>query len=247
MSPGEKELARIEMQLGTVGMCLDILVEVCASLPDFTREEEEVGAEGEDEDGEEEGDDEDEEEDNEAMDEQMEAEPTASKDVPSSEESNSHPVSTAYTPASLLSLLTPPLLSLSHPTPTLSFPPPSLPSVHPPTTSALGAIHLRAMECLNNLFVGSKEREIGDEEDADKVKSAVGVWDEMWSAGLLGAVGPPSAMEGEAKGLGLASLFEPGQERRGEMWSVAVGALWGLARMSRGVLVRSSSIVLALH
>lgn len=162
------------------------------------------------------------------------------------------------TPKSLLHLLTPPLIALARPTPQLSFPPPSLPSVHPPTTSVLGAIHVRALECLNNLFVGVKERELIDpsaaasespadqekqEEEKEVVQGALGVWEQMWSAELLGAVGAPpvdSASLAVVPGgkAGLAGLFGSGQERRSEMWSVAVGVLWGLARMSRGALVR---------
>lgn len=142
------------------------------------------------------------------------------------------------TPLSLLKLLTPPLIALARPT-TLSFPPPALPSVHPPTTSVLGAIHLRALECLNNLFVGMGGGEDvrggganagGGEVDEEIVKGAVGVWDQMWSAGLLGAAGEPQTLIGAGTG--------PGQEKKIEMWNVASGVLWGLARMAKGLVVR---------
>ena len=141
----------------------------------------------------------------------------------------------AGTPTSLLNTLTSPLLALARPT-SLSFPPPALPSVHPPTTSVLGAIHVRALECLNNLFVGVKEHPGGaaaedlSKEEKELAQGAVDVWNQMWSADLLGAIGEP---------LGNPSPIDtPGQERRAEMWKIAVGGLWGLARIGKGALVR---------
>lgn len=89
--------------------------------------------------------------------------------------------------------------------------------------------------------------------EEEVVKGALGVWEQMWSAELLGAVGvppvpsssspsgvptlTPTAVVGNG-GNGLLALFGSGQERRAEMWSIATGVLWGLARMSRGALVR---------
>lgn len=157
---------------------------------------------------------------------------------------------------SLLGLLTPALLALARPTAYLSFPPPALPSISPPITSVLGAIHVRALECLNNLFVGMKERDTVEASGSDEpatpeekkakeeiVQGAVGVWDQMWSAELLGAVGPPPAGTGAvvpATGAKAGvSGVQPGTEKKIEMWNIAVGALWGLARMSRGTLVRT--------
>ncbi|KDQ15679.1 hypothetical protein BOTBODRAFT_108287 [Botryobasidium botryosum FD-172 SS1] len=124
----------------------------------------------------------------------------------------------AGTEASLLSALTPPLLVLARPT-LLSFPPPSMPSIHPPTTSALGAVHVAAFECLNNLFLGIEQATVAN----DASSEAVGVWGQIWS--VLYEVGRPS----EAP--------ERGQERRKEVWEVAAGVLWGLARVSKGHLV----------
>lgn len=137
------------------------------------------------------------------------------------------------TPTSLLDALLTPLIALARPTP-LSFPPPALPSVHPPTTSVLGAIHIRALECLNNLFVGMKERPTStavedSPEEKELVQGAVNVWNQVWSADLLGAVGEPPGTPG--------SVWVPGQERKAEMWNVAVGVLWALARVCRGALV----------
>jgi hypothetical protein len=126
---------------------------------------------------------------------------------------------TPSTPLSLLSSLTPPLLTLSAPTP-LSFPPVSFPSLHPPTTSVLSTIHLRALECLNNLFLCINEKElVGDAE----IEGAKKVWADIWVS-VLGKVGVE----------GVSAL---GQERRKEMWEVGVGVLWGLARVCRTHLV----------
>lgn len=123
---------------------------------------------------------------------------------------------------SLVQLLTPPLLALATPT-SLSFPPLSFPSIHPPTTSALGTMHIRALECLNNLFLGSSEEAIPTE-----VKEAgVDVWRRVW--GVLKGAGEPREVLG---GVGVG-----GQERRREMWEVGVGVLWGLARVCKGELV----------
>jgi len=141
----------------------------------------------------------------------------------------------AGTPTSLLNTLTYPLLALARPT-SLSFPPPALPSVHPPTTSVLGAIHVRALECLNNLFVGVKERPGGaaaedvSREEKELVQGAMDVWNQTWGADLLGAIGEPPGTP--------SSIDTPGQERRAEMWKIAVGVLWGLARIGKGALVR---------
>lgn len=83
----------------------------------------------------------------------------------------------------------------------------------------------------------------GGGEDKEVVQGALGVWEQMWSAELLGAVGEPpvtssstSPAPGAAHGGGAG--FGRGQERKAEMWNVAVGVLWGLARIGRGALVR---------
>jgi hypothetical protein len=51
-----------------------------------------------------------------------------------------------------LSSLVSPLLALVYPT-SLSLPPLAAPSVHPSTTSVLSAIHVGALEYLNNIFL----------------------------------------------------------------------------------------------
>lgn len=120
-----------------------------------------------------------------------------------------------------LPTLVAPLLALIQPT-TLSFPPiAGAPSPHPPTTSALSAIHICALECLNNIFLalGTSTLTQAARTDAD---SGAGIWDAVWRA--LGAVG--------------TDVNGPGQERRREMWQIAVGVLWGIASVWKGVLVR---------
>ncbi|KAF9074932.1 ARM repeat-containing protein [Rhodocollybia butyracea] len=116
----------------------------------------------------------------------------------------------------LLPSLVPSLLSLIQPT-SLSFPPLAAPSPHPPTTSVLSAIHIGAMECLNNIFLAlatSPNPSISADIEAGRK-----VWNEVWSS--LGVVGTE---------LGL------GQEKRLQMWEIGVGVLWGVAVVWKGVL-----------
>ena len=110
-----------------------------------------------------------------------------------------------------------PLLALLQPT-SLSFPPLAAPSLHPPTTSALSAIHISALECLNNVFL-SLSSSPNSNLSADK-DSGCKIWDDVWSA---------LAIAGTETGLG--------QERRQEMWDVAVGVLWGIGSIWKGSLV----------
>lgn len=123
-----------------------------------------------------------------------------------------HIPSTSFLPS-----LVSPLLALLQPT-SLSFPPLAAPSPHPPTTSALSAIHISALECLNNVFL-SLATSPNPSVSADK-DSGRKVWADIWSA--LAAVGIETG---------------PGQERRQEMWEVAVGVLWGVGIVWKGVLV----------
>ena len=132
---------------------------------------------------------------------------------------NTEPETTA-TESSTLSFLTSlvsPLLALVQPT-ALSFPPLASPSIHPPTTSALSAVHISALECLNNVFLSltaSPNPSIHSD-----VNSGLTVWNGIWSA--LNLVGTQTGL---------------GQERRQEMWEVATGVLWGIGRVWKGNLV----------
>lgn len=121
-----------------------------------------------------------------------------------------------------------PLLALIQPTP-LSFPPSTGgPSPHPPTTSVLSAIHICALECLNNIFLSlaspARTHAPLTTPGVDR-DSGAHIWSELWLA--LAAVG--------------TNIRGPGQERRGEMWAAAIGVLWGIANVWKGVLVSMCS------
>ena len=121
-----------------------------------------------------------------------------------------------------LTTLVAPLLPLIQPT-ALSFPPLASPSPHPPTTSALSALHISALECLNNIFLSlttSCNSSISSDANSGRT-----VWDGVWSA--LGLIGTETGL---------------GQERRQEAWNVAVGVLWGIGRIWKGSIVSFSRI-----
>lgn len=109
-----------------------------------------------------------------------------------------------------------PLLALIQPS-ALSFPPLAAPSPHPPITSALSAVHISALECLNNAFLSlASSRKI---DVAADVTSGRKIWNDIWSA--LAAVGTQTGL---------------GQERRQEMWAKAIGVLWGVGNVWKGSL-----------
>jgi len=126
------------------------------------------------------------------------------------------------TQPSFLPSLVPSLLNLTYPT-SLSFPPLAAPSPHPPTTSVLSAIHIAAMECLNNIFL-SLATSSSPSVEADK-EGGRKVWNDIWS--VLGAVGTETGL---------------GQEKRQELREVAVGVLWGIGIVYKGNLVCSRNI-----
>lgn len=231
-SSATRELEKIEASLRNVQLALEILTGVCATLPDPDPvvEDEEEEVDDDDEDADVEGDaDMDEDGDND------EASGEGAGDVEMDTDASNPQTKTnendTSTPTLLPSILDP-LLLLIQPT-SLSFPPISSDSgvastsirAHPPTTSALGAIHVCALECLNNatlaLAVSSDTPE-----GAKSVKTQGGeevgrrVWNALWTA--LGAVG----LEGGR-----------GQERRREMWEVAVGVMWGIGGVWKGSIV----------
>ena len=116
-----------------------------------------------------------------------------------------------------LTTLVAPLLTLIQPT-ALSFPPLASPSPHPPTTSALSALHICALECLNNVFLSlTTSRNLSIPLDASSGRT---VWDGVWSA--LSLIGTQTGL---------------GQERRQEAWNIAVGVLWGVGRIWKGSIV----------
>ncbi|TCD71129.1 hypothetical protein EIP91_012077 [Steccherinum ochraceum] len=187
-SPIELQLELIEVKLRTVQLSLEILTSICATLPDPEPVQENASADdGAEDDGM------DDEEDEDMMEEELQPEGSGST-------------------STFLPTLVAPLLPLIHPT-TLSFPPlTGGPSPHPPTTSVLSAIHICAMECLNNIFFSLATPKKGQSSNVS-LKSDV---DE---------------------------LQHPGQERRREMWQLAVGVLWGIGIVWKGVLVPTDAQV----
>jgi len=119
------------------------------------------------------------------------------------------------TAPSFLPTLLEPLLALIQPT-ELSFP---APSPHAPTTSALSAIHVAALECLSNAFFALAAAAPGSA--ASDVHAGQRVWSTVWAA-LAGAGNPPESVPGSA---------------RAAVWDVAVGVLWGIGTVWTGKIV----------
>ena len=196
-SPIELEFERFENWLRTIQLGLEILTSVCATLPDSEappeddEEEEEDGEDGEEMGGEEDAD-----------------APMATDKPPTTSQSN----------LSRFTFLVSPLLPLIEPT-HLSFPPPGFSSIHPPTTSALGAIHLCALECLNNLFLSlaTSHRPLTD---AELAKGAM-IWSSVWIA--LEKVGDPRAAKST--------------KEQKSYWETAIGVLWGASIVFKGAIV----------
>ncbi|KIL71572.1 hypothetical protein M378DRAFT_6294 [Amanita muscaria Koide BX008] len=185
----ELELEKLEGKLRTVKLALEILTGACATLPD----PELNGTVEEDE----------EEED-------------LANGVEDAEMAIDHGASAVSPISSILPTFVSPLLALIQPT-GLSFPPLAAPSIHPPTTSALSAIHVCALECLNNLFLSpatSHNTAVSSDKQAGNT-----VWNGIWAA--LNLIGTETG---------------PGQERRREMWEVAVGVLWGVGNVWKGTI-----------
>ncbi|KAL4070726.1 ARM repeat-containing protein [Scleroderma citrinum] len=110
-----------------------------------------------------------------------------------------------------------PLLMLIQPTP-LSFPPSSSPSCHPPITSVLSAVHVSAFECLNNMFLSLAAHPQSPLTADDSTGRAI--WGETWAS--LSKVGLD---------------ISPGQERKREIWEIAVGVLWAVGKIWKGKII----------
>ncbi|OBZ78860.1 hypothetical protein A0H81_01356 [Grifola frondosa] len=175
-SPSEVELESLETKLRTVQLALEALTGVCATLPDP-----EVVSGSVDDQDENRSEDEDMEEMNTPMDESI-------------------PDGTPSSTPNFFHTLVEPLLRLIQPT-SMSFPPPGGPSPHPPTTSVLSAIHISALECLNNIFLAMAAASARKRLPALDAESGRKVFAEVWRA--LGTVG--------------TEIGGPGQERRQEM------------------------------
>lgn len=140
-----------------------------------------------------------------------------SADAPAATESAPLTNGTTSSSASFLPTLLQPLLSLIQPT-SLSFPPPNALSPHPPTTSVLSSIHISALECLNNAFL-SLAANVNPAVAAD-LESGTRVWEALWNA--LSATGTGGGL---------------GQEKKTEVWEIAVGVLWGVGIVWTGKMV----------
>ncbi|KAJ7119418.1 ARM repeat-containing protein [Mycena epipterygia] len=206
-SPAEIELERLEGRLRTVQLALEILTGACAMLPD---PDPDMPSDQNDED-----------EDGDEVPDIADGEDK----TPDIEMAVDEASPDTNAPIQALPPLVQPLIALVQPT-TLSFPPLASPSPHPPTTSALSAIHLAALECLNNIFLALARA--GPATAADVVTGRA-VWDGVWAA--LGVVGTQTGL---------------GQERRRAMWEVAAGVLWGVASVCRGALEPKPEQVQAL-
>lgn len=115
---------------------------------------------------------------------------------------------------SFLPTLLEPLLALIQPI-ELSF---LAPSPHAPTTSALNAIHIAALECLSNAFLALAA---APGSAASDVHAGQRVWSAVWAA-LAGAGNPLESVPGST---------------RAAVWDVAVGVLWGIGTVWTGKLV----------
>ena len=218
-------MEQTERALTTVVVGLEILTGICAGIEDSELEaaEEEVeDVEGDEDEAMEEGDD--------LADDaliEMAREPDAMVEA-----SSAPTVATAVTLSHLLSTLNLPrrLTSLATLN-TLSFPPStSDPSPHPPTTSILSVLHLRALETLNNLLltvVASLPSEAGARSQAAGVVPSAGVWSSMFAV-----VDPLLAERGV--------LAQKGQELRTEVLEMALGCAWGCAKIDAEGLVSSA-------
>lgn len=203
--PAEQELGCIEETLRLVNLTLEILTGICAKLPDelLHLKEDEVTENVEDAD----------------------MEDGNIDDVPEEPEDETVTAPRDST-NNLISILTSPLVKLITPT-TLSFPPaPHEPSPHPPTTAFLSSIHIRALECLNNLFLAIDENDdasqAGGLTDADRQEANV-IWTAVWKA--LAQIGKV-VTDGKFSTTG-------GFVKKKEMWEIAMGVLWGIARIGR--------------
>lgn len=215
----EIELELLESRLRTVRLALEILTGACATLPD---PEPDLPAGKEDT-----NDDEDEEGKDSIFSFQLFTQAGISLDIELETEGDAdvamdeEPATPTSSNPSFLTTLVAPLIALIQPT-TLSFPPLAAPSIHPPTTSALSAVHINALECLNNIFLSLTTSP--NPSVSFDVNSGITVWNGIWSS--LGLVGTQTGL---------------GQERRQEMWDIAIGVLWGVGRVWKGSLVGVSS------
>jgi hypothetical protein len=129
---------------------------------------------------------------------------------------------TSSTSFELVSSIVPPCLAYIQPTP-FSYPPSFQPSPHPPTTSALQAIHIAALECLNNVCLSIAQQGLSSSNTANQSFAGLikAVWDEIWK--MLAVLGVPEP-----------SGISAGPRQKLDVWNISLGVLWSVARIRRG-------------
>ncbi|WWC88040.1 uncharacterized protein L201_002943 [Kwoniella dendrophila CBS 6074] len=218
-SSAEVSLERIERNLTTVAIASEVLTNICAGL----EEEEEPMVNTAEAFAEEEDEDEDMEEllaDEDLI--EMGREPGLEIGEESFQQSPK--VNPGATLSHLLSTLQLPirLTALSQLT-TLSFPPSNdQPSLHPPTTSVLSVLHIRALEALNNLLLTTAVSLPSNASAASQISGTVPVqqiWSKMFE--ILTTIGSePDALKMK------------GQEMRVEVLEMALGCIWGTSKIA---------------
>ncbi|WVW80287.1 hypothetical protein I302_102265 [Kwoniella bestiolae CBS 10118] len=217
-SPAEVSLERIERNLTTVIIGLEVLTSICAGLEE---EEEEPMINTAEAIAQEEDEDEDMEEmfaDEDLI--EMGRDPSFAIE----EEVHTPTVNPGATLSHLLSTLQLPtrLTALSNLTPH-SFPPANnQPSPHPPTTSVLSVLHLRALEALNNLLLTTAASLPTRSDGVSQLAASVPV-QQIWSSmfGLVGTIGSePDALKMK------------GQEMRVDVLEMALGCVWGTVKVA---------------
>ncbi|WWD16378.1 hypothetical protein CI109_100804 [Kwoniella shandongensis] len=228
----ELSLERIERSLSTVVTALEVLTNICAGLED--EEEGPNGAEAVEEDGDA---DEDEEMDD-VIDDEGLIERGREPDAMFEDLSTNPVVNPGATLSHLLTGLQLPqrLTALSQLT-QLSFPPANdNPSPHPPTTSVLSMLHLRALEALNNLLLTTAASLPSNPSAASQAAAAVpvqGIWDAMFATV-------------ETIGSEPQALTMKGQEMRVEVLQMALGCIWGVAKIAPAQLTVQSQQIQTL-
>lgn len=110
----------------------------------------------------------------------------------------------------------------------LSFPPPTdQPSLHPPTTSLLSMIHLRALEALSNIYLTLVAMILAGQTDQATADGTIGgqaSWETLF--GVVTMLGQQSE-----------ALSKKGQEMRQEILEALMGCLWGVGKISSASLV----------
>ncbi|WVF66035.1 hypothetical protein IAT40_000773 [Kwoniella sp. CBS 6097] len=233
--PQEIALERIERNLSTVIVALEVLTNICAGLEDEEEESfmnsAEAIAEGEDANSDEDAEMEDLIGDEDLI--EMGRDPSFVI-----EQDDARPATSVNPGATLSHLLTglqlpTRLLSLSQLTP-LSFPPANdQPSLHPPTTSVLSVLHLRALEALNNLLLTT----VASLPSGGAQLSGAIPLQQLWMStfGIIETIGSePDA------------LNMKGQEMRLEVLEMTLGCVWGVSKIAPAELDVQQSQVQAL-